>query len=156
MKRRHTREQAIALCHELRARRPEIAFGADIIAGFPTETEEMFARSLSIVDEAGLQYLHVFPFSPREGTPAARMPQLGRACVKERAARLRAKGAEALANFLDGLVGSEKDAIVESGGRARLGNFASVKLEGGAGPVGEVARLRLTAREGDMLLGAPL
>ena len=107
MKRRHTREQAIELAARLRAQRPEIAFGADIIAGFPTETEDMFQRSLDIVDEAGLQYLHVFPFSPRDGTPAARMPQLPREVVKERAARLRAKGETALHCFLDGLVGVE-------------------------------------------------
>lgn len=153
MKRRHSREQAIDLCRALRKRRPEIAFGADIIAGFPTETEAMFEKSLEIVDEAGLQYLHVFPFSPREGTPAARMPQLPRAVVKERAARLRAKGENALNVFLDGLVGRMEDAIVESGGRARLGNFASVKLSENIGQVGSVARLRLTAREGDMLVG---
>ncbi|MHA7871379.1 MAG: tRNA (N(6)-L-threonylcarbamoyladenosine(37)-C(2))-methylthiotransferase MtaB, partial [Hyphococcus sp.] len=87
MKRRHTREQAIDLCARLRARRPAFAFGADIIAGFPTETEAMFAQSLNLIDEAGLQYTHVFPFSPREGTPAARMPQLPRETVKNRAAR---------------------------------------------------------------------
>ncbi len=154
MKRRHTREQAIELCHNLRARRGDIAFGADIIAGFPTETEDMFARSLNIIDEAGLQYLHVFPFSPRKGTPAALMPQLPRTIVKERAARLRAKAADAQHGFLDSLVGREETAIMESGGRARLGNFASVKVTNSdAVAIGAACQLRLTAREGDVLIG---
>jgi threonylcarbamoyladenosine tRNA methylthiotransferase MtaB len=154
MKRRHTREQAIELCHNIRARREDVAFGADIIAGFPTETEEMFARSLDIIDEAGLQYLHVFPFSPRKGTPAALMPQVPRAVIKERAARLRAKAADALHGFLDSLVGREETAIMESGGRARLGNFASVKvINSEAAVIGGACQLRLTAREGDLLIG---
>ena len=92
MKRRHSRADAIAFCEQVRRLRPDVAFGADIIAGFPTETEDMFARSLDLVDECGLTQLHVFPFSPRPGTPAARMPQLDRAIVKERARRLREKG----------------------------------------------------------------
>ncbi len=156
MKRRHTRAGAIEFCARLRARRPEIAFGADIIAGFPTETDEMFQNTLRFVDEAGLTYLHVFPFSPREGTPAARMPQLPRAVVKARAAELRARGAAALRRFLDGLVGREETAIVESGGRARLGNFAEVKLTRTDDlAVGAPVRVRLLAREGGALLGAP-
>ncbi|NOX84197.1 MAG: tRNA (N(6)-L-threonylcarbamoyladenosine(37)-C(2))-methylthiotransferase MtaB [Alphaproteobacteria bacterium] len=154
MKRRHTREQAIELCHNIRARRADVAFGADIIAGFPTETEQMFAHSLNIIDEAGLQYLHVFPFSPRQGTPAALMPQVPRTIVKERAARLRAKAADALHGFLDTLVGHEESAIMESGGRARLGNFASVKvLNGETAAIGATCQLRLTARAGDILIG---
>ncbi|MBL4618653.1 MAG: tRNA (N(6)-L-threonylcarbamoyladenosine(37)-C(2))-methylthiotransferase MtaB [Marinicaulis sp.] len=153
MKRRHSREQAIELCARIKERRPEMAFGADIIAGFPTETEEMFQRSLDIIDEANLQYTHVFPFSPREGTPAARMPQLPKDIIKERAARLRAKGNSALHSFLDGLVGTEADAVMESGGRARLGNFAGVKCDATSGKVGAIISLRLTARDGDMLLG---
>ena len=92
MKRRHAREDSIAFCAELRARRPDIVFGADIIAGFPTETDEMFENSLRIVDDCGLTYLHVFPFSPRPGTPAARMPQLEKAVIKERAAAAAPKG----------------------------------------------------------------
>ncbi len=92
MKRRHAREDSIAFCNELRARRPDMVFGADIIAGFPTETDEMFENSLQIVEDCGLTYLHVFPFSPRPGTPAARMPQLERDVIKARAARLRASG----------------------------------------------------------------
>src|SRR5262249_41141868 len=92
MKRRHLRADAIAFCHQLRRLRPDIVFGGDMIAGFPTETDAMFARSLDLVDECGLVHLHVFPFSVRPGTPAARMPQLDRATIKERAQRLRAKG----------------------------------------------------------------
>ena len=92
MKRRHSRADAIAFCQQVRRLRPDIVFGADIIAGFPTETEEMFARSLDLVDECGLTHLHVFPFSPRPGTPAARMPQVAREVVKERARRLRPEG----------------------------------------------------------------
>lgn len=153
MKRRHTREQAIDLCRLVRERRPDVAFGADIIAGFPTETEEMFQQSINLVDEAGLQYLHVFPFSPREGTPAARMPQLDRVIVKDRAARLRKKADNALHAFLDTLVGCVENAIIESGGRARLSNFASVKLAAQDGDIGSVKSIRLTARRGDMLLG---
>ena len=101
MKRRHSRADAIAFCDQVRRLRPDMVFGADIIAGFPTETEEMFARSLDLVDECGLTQLHVFPFSPRPGTPAARMPQLDRAVVKERARRLREKGEAALTRHLD-------------------------------------------------------
>jgi threonylcarbamoyladenosine tRNA methylthiotransferase MtaB len=153
MKRRHSREQAIGLCEAVRARRPEVAFGADIIAGFPTETEEMFRNSLDIVDEAGLSWLHVFPFSPRQGTPAARMPQVPRDEVKSRAARLRAKGEAAQNAFLDGLAGRVDDAIQESGGRARLGNFAPVRVASGA-VVGDVVRVRIEGRSGDCLLGA--
>lgn len=154
MKRRHSREQAIDLCAAVRTRRPGVAFGADIIAGFPTETEEMFQQSLDIVDEAGLSWLHVFPFSPRQGTPAARMPQLPRGEVKSRAARLRAAGEAALCRFLDGLVGCEEDAIQESGGRARLGNFAPVRLADVSAAIGDVVRVRITGREGDGLAGA--
>ena len=102
MKRRHSRDHSIAFCEELRSRRPDMVFGADIIAGFPTETEAMFENSLKIVDECGLTYLHVFPFSPRPGTPAARMPQLDKPVIKERARRLRAKGEERLFRFLPG------------------------------------------------------
>ena len=153
MKRRHSREQAINLCNNVRARRPEVAFGADIIAGFPTETEDMFNQSMAIVDEAGLQYLHVFPFSPRDGAPAARMPQVDRAIVKERAARLRKKGAQALGVFLQGLVGKRFDAIVESGGRARLGNFAPVKLDATVGKPGDVADIDIISAQDDCLTG---
>ena len=155
MKRRHTRAQAISFCRSLRARRPEIAFGADIIAGFPTETEEMFQQSINLVDEAGLQYLHVFPFSPRQGTPAARMPQVPRSIAKERAARLRKKGDCAHQDFLDGLLGRQMPAIVEAGGRARLGNFASVRLAAASGiEPGELVSVDLISRDDKTLIGA--
>src|SRR5215469_8382269 len=102
MKRRHLRADAIAFCETVRRLRPDTVFGADLIAGFPTETEDMFRNSLDLVEDCGLVYLHVFPFSPRPGTPAARMPQVGRQVVKARAARLRERGAQALRDYLDG------------------------------------------------------
>ena len=155
MKRRHARADAIELCAELRRRRPEIAFGADLIAGFPTETEAMFENSLALIDEAGLAYVHVFPFSPREGTPAARMPQLPRETIRDRAARLRAKGEAALVRFLDAHVGRTETAVVESGGRARLGDFAQVRIGPGLGAPGSLLPLVIVARDGALLVGAP-
>jgi len=113
MKRRHDRGQAIALCQRLMAKRPAMAFGADLIAGFPTETEAMFEQSLRLVDECGLAYVHVFPFSPREGTPAARMPQLDRLVIKDRAARLRAKADEALHRHLGARLGQTAPVLIE-------------------------------------------
>ena len=116
MKRRHSRREALDFVEQARRLRPEIAFGADMIAGFPTETEEMFENSATLARGAGISFLHVFPYSPRPGTPAARMPQLDRALVKERAARLRATG-EALHNaHLDRMVGTEQIVIVENNG----------------------------------------
>ena len=106
MKRRHLRADAIAFCRQVRRLRPDVVFGGDIIAGFPTETEDMFARSLDLVEECGLTHLHVFPFSPRPGTPAARMPQLASDIVKDRARRLRARGEAALRRHLDAQVGA--------------------------------------------------
>src|SRR5690606_5543460 len=110
------RDHTIAFCEEVRLLRPEIVFGADIIAGFPTETDEMFGNSVRIVAEAGLTHLHVFPYSPREGTPAARMPQVDRRVVKERAARLRAAGDAAYRSHLARLVGTRQRALVEREG----------------------------------------
>ncbi|MGE3141884.1 MAG: tRNA (N(6)-L-threonylcarbamoyladenosine(37)-C(2))-methylthiotransferase MtaB [Hyphomonadaceae bacterium] len=152
MKRRHGREDAIALCARLKEARPEIALGADLIAGFPTETEAHFEDTLSLVDACGLSYLHVFPFSPRAGTPAARMPQLSGALIKARAARLRAKGAAALTAHLDGWIGREAPALVEREGFARLPDFTSVAL---SEPLrsGEFAALRFTAHDGAALIG---
>jgi threonylcarbamoyladenosine tRNA methylthiotransferase MtaB len=129
MKRRHARADTIAFCDAVRRVRPEAAFGADLIAGFPTETEEMFENSLKLIDDAGLTFLHVFPFSPRKGTPAARMPQLDRGLVKERAARLRAKGAEALDRRLTSLVGTTQSVLMEKSGLGRTPCFAPVKIE---------------------------
>ena len=113
----------------MRRLRPDVVFGADIIAGFPTETEDMFARSLDLVDECGLTQLHVFPFSPRPGTPAARMPQLDRAIIKERAQRLREKGEAALRAFLDAQVGARRQVLTERGGIGRTEQFTAVRLD---------------------------
>jgi threonylcarbamoyladenosine tRNA methylthiotransferase MtaB len=132
MKRRHTRADTIAFCDEVRRRRPEAAFGADFIAGFPTETEEMFENTLRLVDEAGFSMLHVFPFSPRKGTPAARMPQVARSVARERAARLRAKGAQAFRARLEALVGSQQAVLVEKAGLGRTPCFAPVRFDGDA------------------------
>jgi len=151
MKRRHTRGDAISLARALRAQRPDFALGADLIAGFPTETEEMFEETLALIDEVGINYVHAFPFSPREGTPAARMPQLERTLVSERAGRLREKGESATLRFLDDLIGIEDDAVIESGGRARLGNFALAQLELARGKPGDTARVEVIGRSGTML-----
>ena len=113
MKRRHLRADAIAFCRQVRRLRPDVVFGGDIIAGFPTETEDMFARSLDLVEECGLTHLHVFPFSPRPGTPAARMPQLAAGIVKDRARRLREKGEAALRRHLDAQVGATRKVLTE-------------------------------------------
>ena len=128
MKRRHTRRDVIDLCGRLRAARDRFAFGADLIAGFPTETEDMFVNTLALIDDAGLNYLHVFPYSARAGTPAARMPQLPPATVKTRATRLRREGERARDAFLASLVGETASAIVEAGDRVRLDNYALVQL----------------------------
>ncbi|MEM9898038.1 MAG: tRNA (N(6)-L-threonylcarbamoyladenosine(37)-C(2))-methylthiotransferase MtaB [Pseudomonadota bacterium] len=129
MKRRHSRQDIIELTTKIRSERPDVAFGADIIAGFPTETEEMFENSRTLVSDAGLNFLHVFPFSPRKGTPAARMPQLEASIIKRRSKALRETGREATQSFLSGLVGSLQEATIESGGIARLGNFAEAILD---------------------------
>jgi threonylcarbamoyladenosine tRNA methylthiotransferase MtaB len=127
MKRRHAREDAILLTKRLKQLRPDIVFGADIIAGFPTETEEMFEQSLRLVDECDLTFLHVFPFSPRKGTPAARMPQVGRQISKERASRLRLKGDIALQAHLHSLIGREFEVLSESDNISRTPGFAEIK-----------------------------
>ena len=147
MKRRHLRADALRLVAEVRAVRADTAFGADLIAGFPTETDEMFENTLSLVEEAGLSFLHVFPFSPRPETPAARMPQLERRVVKARAERLRAAGDVALARHLERQVGRTVSALVERQGLARAEDFTEVAFEGGAEP-GSMARLRITAHDG--------
>jgi len=155
MKRRHSREDAIKLSEALRRHRPEIAFGADLIAGFPTETDEMFENSIAIISDLGLSYVHVFPFSPREGTPAARMPQVDRRIVFERAERLRDRAEEARKAFLSSLVGVQELAVIESGSRARLGNFATVRLPVSADTApGSIARIQVTEFDGRELSGA--
>ena len=126
MKRRHSREDAIAFVRRARDLRPDMSFGADIIAGFPTETEEMFENSVRLAEDCGIAKLHVFPFSPREGTPAARMPQLDRRLVKDRAARLRAAGERLHAAHLAGMAGSVQRILVENTGLAHTENFTLV------------------------------
>ena len=152
MKRRHSRAHTIAFCNAVRRLRPEAAFGADLIAGFPTETEAMFENTLALVADAGLSYLHVFPFSPRKGTPAARMPQLPRSVIKERAARLRAKGANALATRLQSLVGITQDALIEKPGEGRTPCFASVRFDSPAAP-GDIVRVYMRGTDGRVLVG---
>jgi threonylcarbamoyladenosine tRNA methylthiotransferase MtaB len=129
MKRRHASEDAVHFCTDLKSRRPEMVYGADIIAGFPTETDEMFANSLKHVDDCGLTYLHVFPFSPRPGTPAARMPQLERDVIKRRAALLRAKGEERHAAFLAAQVGQRHKVLIETPETGRTPQFALTRFE---------------------------
>ncbi|WP_334147549.1 tRNA (N(6)-L-threonylcarbamoyladenosine(37)-C(2))-methylthiotransferase MtaB [Hyphomicrobium sp.] len=129
MKRRHLRDDAIGFCSRVRRLRPDIVFGADLIAGFPTETEDMFANTLDLVDACGLTYLHVFPFSPRQGTPAARMPQVDRRMVKARAARLREKGEVAHARYLDRLEGTRIELLMEREDVGRTPHFAEVRVD---------------------------
>ena len=131
MKRRHLRDDAIRFCETGRGLRPDIAFGADIIAGFPTETEEMFQRSIELVEACGLSSLHVFPYSARPGTPAAKMPPVPADQIKDRARRLREKGAEALSRHLDRLIGSEQEILVERGGIGRTPCFTPVRVGDG-------------------------
>lgn len=155
MRRRHTRSDAIQFCVEVRRARPNVAFGADLIAGFPTETEAMFANTLELVDACDLAYLHVFPFSPRQGTPAARMPQVARAEVKARAARLRAKGADALRRHLAHQTGRIVEVLAERGGVGRAEDFAEVVLAGAVAP-GTLARARIRGHDGSRLDGEVL
>jgi len=153
MKRRHSRADAIRFCNDMRRLRPDVAFGADIIAGFPTETEEMFARSLDLVDECRLTQLHVFPFSPRPGTPAARMPQLDRGLIKDRARRLREKGDTALASHLQAQVGAQHCVLAESDRTGRTEQFVPVRLNAPVAP-GAILDVRVAGHDGRQLLAA--
>ncbi|HEY3909167.1 MAG TPA: tRNA (N(6)-L-threonylcarbamoyladenosine(37)-C(2))-methylthiotransferase MtaB [Stellaceae bacterium] len=155
MKRRHLRTQAIAVARRARALRPELALGADLIAGFPTETEDAFRRSLDLIAECGLAFVHVFPYSPRPGTPAARMPAVSGTVVKERAARLREAGAAALAAELESRIGSETDVLIERPGRGRAAFYAQVAFAGRVA-AGTVRRMRLVDSNADNLVGVPL
>jgi threonylcarbamoyladenosine tRNA methylthiotransferase MtaB len=153
MKRRHSRADALRLIDRVRAVRPDAAFGADLIAGFPTETDEMFENTLSLVAEAGLAYVHAFPFSPRPGTPAARMPQLDRASIKARAERLRQAGDVALIRHLDARIGRTVRAIVERSGRARAEDFTEVAFEE-ASVAGDVIALSIRGHDGKRAFAA--
>ncbi|MGQ7792414.1 tRNA (N(6)-L-threonylcarbamoyladenosine(37)-C(2))-methylthiotransferase MtaB [Faunimonas sp. B44] len=154
MKRRHLRADAIRFCDEVRRLRPDVVFGADLIAGFPTETEAMFENSLALVEECGLAFLHVFPFSPRQGTPAARMPQVAKPVVRERAKRLREAGDRALARRLAAEVGMIRSVLAERPDFGRSEHFAPVRLAG-ATP-GTVIPVRIAAMNGAELAGERL
>jgi threonylcarbamoyladenosine tRNA methylthiotransferase MtaB len=149
MKRRHSRSQAVEFCAQVRRLRPEIALGADIIAGFPTETEEMFARSQDLVEECDLTFLHVFPYSPRPGTPAARMPRVAGEVIKQRARRLRAAGEAALQRRLASEVGATRQVLIESPTQGRTEHFVPVAITGEA--PGAVRAMTITGHDGARL-----
>ncbi len=146
MKRRHSRQQALDLVASVRAVRPDVAFGADLIAGFPTETDEMFDNTVALVEQTGLAFLHVFPFSPRPGTPAARMPQLDRGLIKRRAERLRAAGDAALIRHLAAQTGKVLSGLVERPGIARADDFSEIRFEGEA-ELGQIVPMRITGHD---------
>jgi len=152
MKRRHSRKDALDFCARVRDLRPDMVFGADIIAGFPTETEAMFANTLAIVEEANLAFLHVFPYSAREGTPAARMPQVAKEARKERAARLRDAGQKQMRKLFADWQGRQVAAVMEQGPIARTDHFAPVRLDKPAQP-GEIVSLRVTGADAERLHG---
>jgi threonylcarbamoyladenosine tRNA methylthiotransferase MtaB len=149
MKRRHSRNDAIDFCAQVRRLRPNIAFGADIIAGFPTETDEMFTRSEALVEECGLTFLHVFPYSPRPGTPAARMPQVAGPAINERARRLRAMGEAALQRRLASEIGATREVLIESATAGRTEHFVPVAVAGEA--PGAVKRIAIVGHDGARL-----
>ena len=153
MKRRHSRADAIGICRTLRDLRPGLVFGADLIAGFPTETEAQFARSLDLVAECGLTHLHVFPYSPRPGTPAARMPAVAGDIVRERAARLREAGTAALTRHLDGEVGTRRRVLTERGDTGRTEAFSLVRFSEPV-PAGEIRDVTIAGHDGQALRAA--
>jgi len=155
MKRRHLREHSLKFCQQIKAARKDIVFGADLIAGFPTETDEMFENSLSLIDECDLTYLHVFPYSPRPGTPAARMPQVKGQIIKERAARLRQAGQSRLDEFLSNQVGTTCSALVETETTARSEHYAQIILSDQGTP-GTIAQLKITGASNGKLQGVSL
>ncbi len=150
MKRRHLRDQSIEFCNQLRNKRPEMVYGADLIAGFPTETDEMFENTLSLIDECGLTHLHVFPFSPREGTPAARMPQVDRHIVKQRAEKLRKVGEKAYQSHLQRLQNSKHMILVERDGIGRTEDFTLTKIDGAL--AGTIVNGLIIGQDGDKLI----
>ena len=152
MKRRHSREDAIRVCGEIRDARPEIAFGADLIAGFPTESDEMFEDTLGLVDECGLTWLHVFPYSRRDGTPAARMPQVDPVEIKRRAARLRELARKRVLDHLSSRVGTSGNVLAETPRSGRTEQFAEVVFDSDMA-VGSIRRAGFTRIEGNRLVG---
>jgi threonylcarbamoyladenosine tRNA methylthiotransferase MtaB len=153
MKRRHSRADAVRTVERIKAARPDATIGADLIAGFPTETEEMALNSLRLLDDCDVVTAHVFPFSPRPGTPAARMPQIDREIVKARAGRLREAAAARRNAWLDCLIGTTERVLIESPGKGHSDGFAPVLVEGAER--GEIRDVRIIARDGDHLVGAP-
>jgi threonylcarbamoyladenosine tRNA methylthiotransferase MtaB len=149
MKRRHERKDAVAFCDQVRRLRPDVVFGADIIAGFPTETDEMFSRSLALVADCGLTFLHVFPYSPRPGTPAARMPQVAGAVIKERARRLRVAGQAALRQRLQAEIGATRAVLIESDSQGRTEHYLPVAVAGAR--VGSVVSFTIAGSDGERL-----
>ena len=156
MKRRHARADAVRFCEEVRRLRPDAVFGADLIAGFPTETDDMFINSLRLVDDCGLTHLHVFPYSRRAGTPADRMPQVAGSAIKERAASLRDKGRLALAAYLDAQIGHHAELLMERRDLGRTPGFAEVETNAGTAEPGEFVRVRVTGSNGSRLRGEPV
>jgi threonylcarbamoyladenosine tRNA methylthiotransferase MtaB len=150
MKRRHSRNDAIAFCEQVRRLRPDVVFGADIIAGFPTETDAMFSRSLDLVEECGLTFLHVFPYSPRPGTPAARMPQVAGTVIKDRAKQLRAAGEAALRRRLQAEIGARREVLIESEGQGRTEHYLPVAI--GDARVGSVVSAKIAGHDGERLI----
>jgi len=154
MKRRHLRDQAIEFCQRMREVRPDMVFGADLIAGFPTETDEMFEDTVSILGECNIVYAHIFPYSPRPGTPAARMPQVDGVTIKARARRLREAGAAAEGKFMTSLVGSRQTVLLERANLGRTAQFAQVHIMGDpTAAAGTLAEIVVLARRGAGLVG---
>ena len=153
MKRRHLRDDAIRFCEDMRRARPDLIYGADIIAGFPTETEEMFANTLAMVKDCGLTWLHVFPYSPRKGTPAARMPQVAKPLIKERAARLRSMGEELARAHLAAQIGRQHQVLMENPRMGRTEQFTEVSFAQDQ-PVGAIVPARIAGHDGAQLTAA--
>ena len=153
MKRRHSRRDAVDLCEELRALRPDIVFGADLIAGFPTETEAMLQNSLALIEDCGLTWLHVFPYSERDGTPAAKMPPVDKAVRKARAARLRDAGSVAVRQYLESRIGHTEDVLIEKPNLGRTAYFAPIRVDGNAAS-GAIVAARVTGVDGNSTLQA--
>jgi threonylcarbamoyladenosine tRNA methylthiotransferase MtaB len=154
MKRRHNRQQVLDFCARARQIRSEITFGCDIIAGFPTETEKMFLNSVRLIEEAGIIFTHIFPYSKREGTPAAKMPQLDGKIIKERAKKLREMGQKELQKFLKNQVGKNLSVIVEKNGIGKSENFLDVKIlqEDRKTKVGEILKVKVLQAEENFLV----
>ena len=145
MKRRHLRDDAISVINEIRSVRSEVVFGADIIAGFPTESDEMFQNTVDLIEDCNITFLHIFPFSPREGTPAARMPQVDRYIIKKRAKILREMGKKKLLEYYDGLKNKKINVIVEDKGRGRSDTFAKVQIDNNIDN-GQIVKMIVTGR----------